>query len=380
MNPGAREEHMNACYSLRMSRALWQRLSFAALALVMSFHFAMCYARGHCCAWSSIYVFAYGDPGIAYRPRLLMRYVYRLVYALTQDKPPAFAHGVMTPQEIAIFSISFVSMLVIVYLTRAAIGVELGKQSPARWFALLTVYMCCYQYILTPQNPVAFPYDTPAVAAFAIALYAMLSRKRWMFYAVIVVASFNRETTFFLPPMFLILKLDPSVSLVPALKRVRISLWAEVAFQMLICISIVHWCNVSTKAVLGPTYAVPQNIHFFLSPQHWPTLLAIFGFLWWPYALFFRRIRNINLQRIALLFPFWFIAMTWKADLLEVRVESEWVPYLTLCLALIARNSLLLREEVSAQHPEGIPKQGLLASQASRTLSASIHLKPLAAV
>ena len=217
-----------------MSRPLWQRLSFAALALVMSLHFAVCYARELCCAWNDIYIFAYGDPGIAYRPRLLMRYVYRLVYALTQDKPPGFAHGVMSPQAIAIFSISFVSMLAIVYLTRAAIGVELGKQSPARWFALLTVYMCCYQYILVPQNPVAFPYDTPAVAAFAIALYAMLSRKRWMFYAVIVVASFNRETTFFLPPMFLILKLDPSVSLLTALKRVRISLWTEAAFQILV--------------------------------------------------------------------------------------------------------------------------------------------------
>jgi hypothetical protein len=139
--------------------------------------------------------------------------------------------------------------------------------------------------------------------------------------------------------------------------------WAETGIQLVVCVLIVHWCNVITNAVLGPTWQLPRNLHYMSNPMHWPTLLSIFGFLWVPYIIFFRRIGNVNLQRVALLFPFWFIAMVWKADLLEIRVQSEWVPYLTLCLALMLRNSLLVRESITKQTlaaPSHLPGTTLL--------------------
>jgi hypothetical protein len=342
----------------RLSRGFRDRLLFAVLALLMSFHFAMSYARDLEPAFDSTYAVATGHISIEYRPRLLTRYVYQLTYHEFHDQPPAFAHGVMSAQEMTIFLIAFVSILTIVFMTWASIGVVLGKASPTRWLSLLTIYMCFYQYMLTPQIRPQFPYDLPAVAAFALALYAMLTRNRWMFYAVILVASFNRETTFFLPPMFLILELDTALPLLAAVRKIKLWRWAEAALQLFLCVAIVHWCNVYTHAVLGPTFALPKNIHFVLSPQHWSTLLSIYGFLWVPYVVYFRRIGNVNLQRVALLFPFWFVAMAWKADLLEIRVQSEWIPYLTLCLALIIRNSLLLRDDVTAQsmaEPAGVP-------------------------
>lgn len=346
-----------------MSSPSKQRLLFAALAAVMSFHFAMTYARTLPMAWWNTYIPAYGDAGLPFRPRLLTRYAYRLAYHIWHDQPPAMAHGVMTAQQVTIFFIAFLMMPIIIYLTRASIGVLLGKGSPLRWFSLVTVYMCCYQYLLTPQNRSCLPYDLPAVAAFAIALYAIVSHRRWLLYATLIVASFNRETTFFLPPIFLIFEMDPRVPLLEAAKRLKLWQWADAGFQLALCVAIVHWCNVSTNAVLGPTWALPKNIHFLLNPMHTPTLISIYGFLWVPYVLFFRRIGDVRLQRVALLFPFWFGAMVWKADLLEIRVQSEWVPYLTMCLALILRNSLLLRTDVAGGRwgtPAALPGTALL--------------------
>jgi hypothetical protein len=96
---------------------------------------------------------------------------------------------------------------------------------------------------------------------------------------------------------------------------------------------------VTTNAVLGPHTHTRQSLRFLLTPYHWPTLLSVYAFLWVPYFFLFRRIGYVNLQRCAILLPLWFAAMIWKADLLEIRVQSEWIPYLTICLALIVHNS-----------------------------------------
>ena len=344
-----------------MSRAWLQRLYFLALALVMSVHFGMTYARALPPAWDTLRQFAYGPIDIAYRPRVLMRWVYAFAYHLTQDKPPRFAHGVMSAQLVTVFLIAAVSMFIIIYLTRASIGLLAGKTSAIRWIAPVTVYMCCYQYLLTPQIRAQFPYDVPAVAVFALGIYAILAKQRCLYYPVFVLGTFNRETTLFLPMLFVILALDESVPLLTALKRMSVWRYAEAAVQFVAWAGIVHWCNVTTHAVLGPTWAVPQNLHFIASPMHWSTLLSIYGFLWIPYVIFFRRIGNVNMQRVALLLPLWFIAMFWKADLLEIRVESEWVPYLAICLALIVRNSLLVRTEfVPGEAPSALPGTTLL--------------------
>jgi|GEM_PF-4101791 len=346
-----------------MSRSLQQRVFFFAIALLMSVHFAMTYARALPPAFANLHTFAYGPIDVPYRPRVLMRWIYAGAYRLTQDHPPAMAHGVMTAMQVTIFFIVAAAVMALIYMTRASIGHLLGRESRLRWFSLVTVYMCAYQYLLTPQIRAQFPYDVPAVAVFATCIFAIFRKNRWLYYPVFLIGTFNRETTMFLPPLFLILALDDVVPLFEALKRMSVWRYAEAAVQMVVWAGIVHWCNVTTNAVLGPTWALPKNLHFLLSPMHWPTLLSVYAFLWVPWLLFFKRIGHVNLQRAAILLPFWSAAMLWKADLLEIRVQAEWIPYFAICLALILRNSLLLREDVTEAaiaSPSVLPGTSLL--------------------
>jgi hypothetical protein len=330
---------------------------FFTLAVLMSFHFAMTFARTLDPSFPDLHTFAYGPIDIPYRPRILMRWVYGFAYGITHDRPPHFAHGVLSAMQVTLFVIAFLALLAVIFGTRASITRLTSPTAPVRWMALLTVYMCCYQYLLVPQIRAQFPYDVPCVAVFAVGIFALLTKRRWLYYLVFLVGTFNRETTMFLPPLFIILALDSTVPLLTALKRMSLWRYTEATAQMVVWAGIVHWCNVKTNAVLGPTWALPKNIGFFLTPFHWPTLLSVFAFLWLPYVLWFRRIGNVNLQRVALLFPFWFVAMLWKADLLELRVHAEWIPYLTICLALIVKNSLQFRADAAspaAQTPQAL--------------------------
>lgn len=294
-------------------------------------------------AFRNLHHFAYDTIGMPYRPRVLMRWVYAWAYHLTQDRPPHFAHGVMSAMQVTLFLIVFTSMVALIYATRASITRLTRKNAPVCWVALSVVYMANYQYLLTSDMRAQFPYDVPAVLVFAAAFFALLTNRRWLYYPVFLVGTLNRETTMFLPLLFIILALDEQLPLLQALKRMSVWRYLEAVAQLVVWAGIVHWCNVTTNARLGPDFQFYNNLHFFAQPFHWPTFLSIYGFLWIPYILFFSHIGKVNLQRVALLFPFWFMAMVWKADLLEVRVQSEWIPYLAICLALILRNTLQRR-------------------------------------
>jgi len=81
-----------------------------------------------------------------------------------------------------------------------------------------------------------------------------------------------------------------------------------------------------------------------INPSHWPTLTGAYGFLWIPYFIYFRRIQNIRLQRCLLLAPLWLAINIRYADVIEIRTDSEWIPYLVVCLASIVHNSFTRSE------------------------------------
>jgi hypothetical protein len=58
---------------------------------------------------------------------------------------------------------------------------------------------------------------------FAVGLYAILTDMRWLYYPIFILGTFNRETTMFLPLIFVLLALDPMVPFWTALKR--LSAW-----------------------------------------------------------------------------------------------------------------------------------------------------------
>jgi hypothetical protein len=203
--------------------------------------------------------------------------------------------------------------------------------------ALLVPYMAYSNFLLIYEIRVQTPYDLPSMAFYALALYSILNRRRAVFYAVFTVASFNRETTLFLPFLFLLGQLREDRGLVDASRSVGLRPISELAVQLVIWEGIHAW----TGSLVSPGTLVwaghpAQNFHFIVDPLHWPTFASVFGFLWVPYLVCFRAIPNVYLKRCSVLLIPWFLFMFFFGDLLEIRLESEWISYLAVCMALLA--------------------------------------------
>jgi hypothetical protein len=311
-------------------------LFFWGIAAAVSAHFSLAYT------WLLTRAFdyrdySYGQVDYPYRTRRLMSFVFRWVLTAAQrmhfnPRPGAYfdLFGETT------LLVVMISMLVAIWATRNSIQVLLGKNTAWVWAAFLVPYMAYFHFLLIAEIRVQTPYDVPSMAFYALALYAILARRRAMFYLIFVVATVNRETTLFLPFFFLIRQLDDDRPLVEGLRNVGWPRLGELAAQLAIWGAIHTWAESSVaKGNHLWRSSMHQNFHFLLNPLHWPTMASVFGFLWIPYLVFFREIPNAYLRRCSILFAPWFVMMVLYGDLLEIRIHSEWISYLAICLALI---------------------------------------------
>jgi hypothetical protein len=240
------------------------------------------------------------------------------------------------------------SVFVAIGATRQSIERILGPATPWVWAAFLVPYMACFHFLLVGEIRVQTPYDLPSMAFYAICLYAVLARQRLLFYCVFVIATLNRETALFLPLLFFVRQLREDDRLDRVLLRVSPAVIAELLLQLAMWAALRFWSNsLVAPGTFGETRFVPQNIHFLFSPLHWPTLASVFGFLWVPLLLFYRRIPSVFLKRCLLLAPLWLLLMFKYGDLLEIRIHSEWISYVAVCMALMLDRTFALKRQGS---------------------------------
>ncbi len=295
-------------------------------------------------------VFAYGTLEFPYRRRMLTRWLFRAVLHVLHVLPNSFVHlgnHTVTTNSLVEILLAFTCVLLAILAARLLLVRLLGKGSRFCWLALLVVYISAYQFVLAPENRVQVPYDLVSVVLFGLATYAAFTGNRWLFYPVFVLATFNRESTLFLPFVFLVFDLRADLPLLGALKSTSLLRYAELALQLALWTVVLHICERMSGGPAPLPMEFRHNLHLLVNPLHWPGYLSLFGFLWLPYIVFFGRIGDVRLQRIALLAPFWAAAMFLHADLLEIRVNSEWTVYIAVCIAMIVANSMALRDDRS---------------------------------
>jgi len=326
----------------RNTRSLWL---FWALALLVSIHFAFSYVTVLKRAFSySDYI--QGIAAYPYRTRRLMAWVFKgaqLLGRLIHAKPETpDDRGPIWWCQLGVVA---ASVFAATAATRRSIQTLLARNTPWVWAAFLVPYMAYFHFLLIGEIRVQTPYDLPSMAFYAIGLYAILSRNRLLFYAIFILATLNRETALFLPLLFFLRQLKEDDSITHALRRVRPLAVAELVLQLAIWAGLRVWSNsLVPRGTFGEARFIPQNIHFLLSPLHWPTLASVFGFLWVPLLLFYKRIPNVFIQRCLLLAPLWLLLMFKYGDLLEIRIHSEWISYIAICMALLLDQALTWKQ------------------------------------
>ena len=329
---------------LHSLRGLRRDLRWRLTTLIVCAHYALGFGLQSPSAFTMQQV-AHSEMATPYRRRVLMSWVYRLDLYLTHGRGYSFRHRALTPEQALTIVVAFLSVLVAVVLTRRLIEHILGAGTPLRWCSLLVVYMLSCHEMLIYDVQARFAYDMPAVAFFAAGFYAAYTRNRPLFYTVLIVGTFNRETTMFLPLLLFLMELDPDTTLMPALRMVKPMRYLELVGQLALWEGLVLLCEHLTGG-RGSGVVVPlgDNLRMLANPLHWPVYCSVFGFLWLPLLQFRRFLGNVPLERCSLVLPLWFAIVIVVGDPLELRLENELTPYVAVCVALVLAHSLRPRQ------------------------------------
>lgn len=207
-------------------------------------------------------------------------------------------------------------------------------------------------FVLPREIPFWYPSDIPALLFFTLGLL-WIRRGLWVaFYPLFVVATFNRETTLFLTLAWLLVGLG----------RERPALLAgHVAAQLAIWTGIKAWLHATyaanpgaglleiTEQIDGRPHVL-VNLEFLARPEHWPSLLAAFGFAWIPCVIGFRAIRDRFARRTLLVALAYGTVALFVGNVYELRVYGELAPIVLVGAILAAGTWTGLR---NAAEPAG---------------------------
>jgi len=292
------------------------------LALICA-HFTLSYVGNHDSTFSLI-DYADGKAAAPFRYRVLCAWAMRALM-----RPPHWnslaAHSgffVGRPDKLAVAVIVFPCILASVWLTRRTVTLLAGERTglvAACLLLYMSYFSLCDNYVLAFLEP----YDVPAMLAFCACLYALVADRMWLFYAVFVVGTLNRETTVFLIPLLFLWRRRLSWHALPLL-----AIWgAEKAW-------LHHYVAAAGAEIFD--LKIGYNLKEMIKPQMWPALASPFGFLW---ALFLWRFRVIREQPIAVatagLLALWVAGMVVVGQLNEVRIYTEMNALMAPCVAMI---------------------------------------------
>lgn len=301
---------------------------YAPLLALLSLHFAFVYVNTLAPAFD-YHAYAAGTVAGPYQTRLLFSLVFRALLHVLPARTP-LPGPLADPLLLSMLPIAAAALFFATDAVRRsmlALGVSPGLAAP---LSFAVPWMAYFHFDLPPEIRVQTPYDVPQLFFFSVAWLAVVRRSRPLFYMAFLVGSLNRETTILLIPIWAIFEWNRRPRLTPVLAETTalLSLWGIVREFT------IHFHPGPHQAV---TFHLAQNLHFLLNPLHWITMLSVFGFLGIPLVLFFQDVHSRPLRQVAWLALPWFALMCVVGDLLEIRIHSEWIPYVALCLALIVQ-------------------------------------------
>jgi hypothetical protein len=196
------------------------------------------------------------------------------------------------------------------------------------WLApSLLLWGAACTYAIRYESRFYMPYDLPALFFFSLGLLACVERRTLLFLAVLLVGTYNRETTIFLIPIWLCYNWrehSPN----------KLKLWlAPMAGAFLWLLVKLHIRHLTHNAPSG--LGITLNWKIMLLPHHWPQNASIAGFVIWPVLLFFSKlVRDPRLKLVWLGYiPIVLVALIcgwWN----ETRIFGELIPLVAITAAI----------------------------------------------
>lgn len=328
-------------------RSRVEPVACAIVKLAACAYFALFYTIKHP-TFFALSEYAAGRIRLPYQSRALIGWIMHcgarieVVQAIARHMPGP--PDLKNPYELMFLAISFVGILGAVYATQASLTALTSDKRFSRWACLIVLYMATFNLSLSYGLDFTLPYDVPSLFFFCLCACLVLKRKLILYYAVFVLATFNRETSCFIAFFFLICEWFAATNAMPLRRWLKLA--SHAVLQAMIWIAIKSYLTIlfrsnpvemNTNGVF--VFNVAKNLRFLLNPGEWPQLLSIFGFTLPLLVLGFRWIRDRRVQTACLIMiPLWFLSMMIVGVIIEVRIFDELSAILSLALALIIYN------------------------------------------
>ncbi len=211
------------------------------------------------------------------------------------------------------------------------------RRLAAMLLAGASLWLVPFSYLLVGAGPDVhrypyFPWDLPALALFTLALHLLRSERWALYYPVFVLATLNRETTCFLPVVYLLARGDSRPPRALALHAAaQTALWVAIK----LCLRAAF----SRGAGLHESH-LDDNVFYLSRPEGWAHVLSALGFLWAPAAMLGRRVSDPFVRRGLWVMPLWLAGMLSVGNVYELRVYGELTPLALAAWALILRDAL----------------------------------------
>ena len=189
-----------------------------------------------------------------------------------------------------------------------------------------------------------WPYDFAGILFWTACLLALVERRYKLFFALLVLGAFNRETIAFLVGIFAVTQWH---TLGP--RRTLLGSAAQLGAVLAVLVGL--------RLVVHPHGGQPVEIHFaenllFLVGanhtglfENWMLLLSTLGFTW-MLAIWHWRAKSLFLRRACYLVPAAALATLVAGRVAEVRIWTEWIP-----IALALAGQTLMEFSASEQEP-----------------------------
>jgi hypothetical protein len=348
-----------------------------ALFLLMTVEFVGCYLfLGH--PYIHLAQYGHGLERLPFQTRLLLAPLFRWA-----EESPTMAryaqhlstgHYFFFPRGIGRGGIVEFYLDVPCVIVAGWVAVRLYEAASRRRLLSWAVYplflvLCVVTYTLHAVQNFRFLYDMPSMMFFALGLYLIYFRKRvvWLV-ALFAVATWNRETTLFLLPFYLLSACVDSghseprngsaaphathgLSLIPPEPASRGFVWrrmlrpetaipaAAMAAYWTAWHLLVYHLFRHNASEYYPRVAL--NLYTFRHLRYYPQLFSACGYLLPLLALFRKDLRDAQLRVWVWVLPVWYLVMGVWGILVETRIFGELLPFAAAAGVLIAEERLV---------------------------------------
>ncbi len=259
-------------------------------------------------------------------------------------------NGFFTAERGPTYLLSLIALLVAGIYTQKLYDVIAPNGSLRLAVYPIFLFAISWTYCIHSEANFSYPYDFPSVAFFAAGLYYIYARNFACVFLVVLVGTFNRETTLFLIGIYFLDSLFPLKSAAGTVQSLARSLrtlnprlipWLRLGLLCIVWIAIErllahHFAgNDRSESYLRAEYNLVR-----LKPRLIPALLNICGYTIPLVILFRNEISAVRYRGYLLILPVWILVMFNAGVLVETRIYGELCSYSAVALAVILESKV----------------------------------------